>query len=266
MRMLDLARYEGRHRVRGTVVTTVALGAFALFYVVLFPTFAESFGSELDTLLEAYPDAILKAFGVQSLTTIEGFLASELYTFAWMLLVGLYFAYSAASLIAADVERERMDMLLSLPVSRARVVFEQFLSLFVPLLALTVVVPAVVVAGTNAVGYPVDVANVAAIHLLSVPYLTTAAGIGLVSSVVFDRVSVAQRVAVGLLAGLFFAESLVTDTDLEAVGVVSPSRYVDPNAVLIDGEYALADATVLVVATVALVALAVAVFRRTDIE
>jgi ABC-2 type transport system permease protein len=266
MRMLDLARYEGRHRVRGTVVTTVALGAFALFYVVLFPTFAESFGSELDTLLEAYPDAILKAFGVQSLTTIEGFLASELYTFAWMLLVGLYFAYSAASLIAADVERERMDMLLSLPVSRARVVVEKFASLAVPLAGLSVVIPAVVIAGSAGVGYPVDAVDVATLHLLSIPYLLVCAGIGLVASVAFDRASVAQRVSLGLLAGLFFAESLLTDTDYEVAGVVSPSRYLDPNAVLIDGEYAVVDGLVLLVAAGALVAVAVLWFRRKDIE
>jgi ABC-2 type transport system permease protein len=50
------------------------------------------------------------------------------------------------------------------------------------------------------------------------------------------------------------------------VGVVSPSRYLDPNAVLIDGEYALGDAAVLVVAAVALAGLAVALFRRKDIE
>jgi ABC-2 type transport system permease protein len=264
--MLELARFEGRHRARGALGVTVAMAGFALLYVSIYPTFAESLGPDIDQLLAAYPDALSKAFGVQTLASIEGYLASELYTFGWLLVVGLYFGWAGASLVAADVERERMDMLLALPVSRARVVVEAYLSLLVPLVALTVVVPAVVVAGTAAVGYPVDAARVAAIHLLSVPYLLTCAGIGLVASVLFDRASLAQRAAVGVLAGLFFAESLVTDTDLAPLGLVAPSRYVDPNAVLIDGEYAALDGAVLAVAAVALVALAVGLFRRKDIE
>ncbi|MFB6141415.1 MAG: ABC transporter permease [Halosimplex sp.] len=264
--MLEIARYEGRHRVRGTLVTAVALGGFGLMYVVLYPTFAESLGVDIDALLAAYPESLQKAFGIQTLASMEGFLASELYTFVWMLLLGLYFAYSAASLIAADVERERMDMLLSLPVSRARVVLEKFASLAVPLVVLNVAVPAVVYVGTLAVDYPVDPVRLVVLHALSVPYLLVFAGVGLVASVVFDRASVAQRVSLGALAGLFFAESLLSDTDYGWVGAVSPTRYLDPNAVLIDGEYALVDGLVLAAAAVALVALAVALFRRKDVE
>ncbi|WP_123535903.1 ABC transporter permease subunit [Halosimplex salinum] len=264
--MLEIARYEGRHRVRGAAAATAALSAFALLYIFVYPTFAESMGGDIDQLLEAYPEALSKAFGVQSLATMEGYLASELYTFGWLLIVGIYFAYAAASLIAADVERDRMDMLLSLPVSRARVVVEQFVSLAVPLVALSAVVPVVVVLGTIAVDYPIAATDVVALHLLSIPYLTTCAGIGLVASVLFDRASIAQRSAAGVIAGLFFAESLLTDTDFEAVGAVSPTRYVDPNAVLRESEYALGDAVVLVFATLALVGLAVVLFRRSDIE
>ena len=264
--MLEIAGYEGRHRVRGTAIATVAISGFSLMYVVLFPTFAESLGGNIDELMAAYPEALLKAFGIQTLATMEGFLASELYTFVWMLLLGLYFAYSAAALVAGDVERERMDMLLSLPVSRARVVTEKFASLAVPLVALNVVVPLVIYVGTVAVDYPVDPLRLFVLHAFSIPYLLVFAGVGLVASVAFDRASVAQRVSLGGLAGLFFAESLLTDTDYEAVGLVSPSRYLDPNAVLIDGEYAVLDAALLTVVAVALVALAVVLFRRKDIE
>jgi len=264
--MLELARFEGRQRLRGGAYATLALCGFAALYVVVYPTFAESMGSDIDQLLEAYPDLLSKAFGVRTLASMEGYLASELYTFGWKLVVGIYFAYAGASLLAADVERGRMDMLLSLPVSRASVVVQKFAALLVPLTALTVAVPLVVVAGTSAVGYPIDAVDVAAFHLLSVPYLLTCGATGLVASVLFDRVGLAQRAAAGTLAGLFFAGSLVVGTDLEPLGLVSPARYLDPNAVLIDGEYAVLDALVLVGTTAALLALAVVLFRRKDIE
>lgn len=264
--MLELARYEARHRLRGAGYAAAAMSGFAALYIAVYPTFAESMGEDIDRLLEAYPEALSKAFGVQTLASMEGYLASELYTFGWLLVVGLYLAYAGASLIAPDVDRERMDMTLSLPVSRARVVLESYASLLVPITALTAVVPVVVVVGTALVDYPIDAGRVAALHLLSVPYLMVCSALGLVASVVFDRGGAAQRVAVGALVALFFGESLLTDTDYEALGTVSPARYLDPNAVLREGEYALADAGLLLVAAAALVAVAVAYFRRKDIE
>lgn len=264
--MLELARYEGRHRIKGAIAASGAFGGFALFYIALFPTFTEGFEGEVDQLLDAYPDAVSQAFGVQTLSSIEGYLASELYTFGWMLLVGLYFGYIGASLIADDVERERMDIFLALPVSRARLVVGKFLAVVVPLAALTVTVPIVVYGGTVAVDHPIAATDLIALHLLSIPYLLVCAGVGLVASVRFDRVSIAQRVALGVLAGLFFAESLLADTEVAVVGSVAPSRYLDPNAVFLYGEYAVLDAVVLLAGAAGLLTLGVWLFQRKDLE
>lgn len=264
--VLEIARYEGRKRTRGAAVVTAAISGFALFYVVLYPTFADALGEDIDRILEAYPDALMDSFGVKTLSSIEGFLASELYTFAWLLLVGLYFAYTAASLVADDVERERMDLLLSLPVSRGRVVVEKYASLFVPLFALSVAVPTVVYVGAAAVDHPVSAVDLVALHLLSAPYLLVCAGVGLLASVQFDRASVAQRVALGVLAALFFAESLLSGTDVAWMGAIAPSRYVDPNAVLLESQYAALDSLLLLVGTLAFVAASVLRFLRKDIE
>jgi ABC-2 type transport system permease protein len=264
--MLELARYVGRRRTRAAIAVTGAFSGFALFYIALFPTFTEGLDGEIDKLLEAYPEAVSKAFGVQTLSSMEGYLASELYTFGWLLLVGLYFGYIGASLVADDVERNRIDIFLALPVSRARLVVEKFLSVLVALAGLTVVVPLVVYAGTVAVGHPIPATDLIVLHLLSVPYFLVCAGVGLVASVRFDRVSVAQRVALGVLAGLFFAESLLADTDFEIAGILGPSRYLDPNAVLLDSEYAVLDAVILFAGAVGLLALAVWLFQRKDVE
>lgn len=264
--MLELASYEGRNRIRGTLAAAGAFAGFGLFYVVLFPSFSEGLDEEIDTLLEAYPESLSKAFGVETLTSMEGYLASELYTFGWILIVGLYFGYIGASVVASDVERDRMDLFLALPVSRARVVVEKYLSLLVPLVGLTLVVPTVVFVSTAAVGHPVPAGDLVALHLLSVPYFLVCAGVGLLTSVWFDRVGIAQRVAVGVLAALFFAESLLADTSVEIVGVIGPSRYLDPNAVLLKSEYAVLDGAILLVAAVGLLAVSVWVFRGRDIE
>jgi ABC-2 type transport system permease protein len=215
--------------------------------------------------MEAFPPAVRQAFGVASLNTMEGFLSAELYAFGWVLLLGLYFAYAAAGLVADDVERGRMDLLLSLPVRRRRVVAEAYTSLLVPIAVLNVVVPVVVYVATALVDAPVDPVDLVVVHALSVPYFLATAGLGLLASVVADRVSVAQRAALGVLFGLFLVDSVAAGTDYDALGALAPMRYYDPTAVLVEGSYDLAGAALLLAAAAVLVAASALWFGRRDV-
>jgi ABC-2 type transport system permease protein len=262
--MLEFARYYGRRRLRGTAVMTAGFATLVALYVWMFPSVSE--GIDLDEYVASLPPALQQAFGLQSLGTIEGFLAAELYAFGWVLLLGIYFAYAAASLVADDVDRGRMDMLLSLPVSRSKVLLEKFASVLVPLVVLNLLTPVVVYAAVLGIDESISAADLAMVHALSVPYLLAAAAIGLLASVVFDRASIAQRVAAGGFFGLFLLDSVTAGTDGDWLGALSPSRYYDPTAVLVQGEYDLAGAGVLLAAAVVLVAASRAYFARKDIQ
>jgi len=262
--MAAFARYYGRRRLRGSAVLAAGLSVLAGLYVSMYPTV--SAGVDLDAYVENLPPAVRAAFGIQSLGTIEGFLAAELYAFGWVLLLGLYLAYAAASLVAGDVEDGRIDLLLSLPVSRRRLLLETFASILVPIAVVNVVVPPVVYAGVLAVGESIAVADLLAVHLLSVPYLLTTVAIGLAASVAFYRASVAQRVAVGIVFGLFLVESVTTETDVSWLGAISPTRYYDPTAVLVGSEWDLAGAGLLAVAAAVVVVASNEYFRRKDVN
>lgn len=262
--MLAFARYEGRRRVRGAVAMTVGLALLAVMVIWLYPSFAEAV--DLDRIVEAYPQPVLSAFGIETMSTLGGFLAVELYNFAWVILLGLYFAYAAASLVADDVERGRMDVLLSLPVSRSRLVAEKYLSLLVPVLVVNVVVPVVVYVGGHLIDEPIPAADVVAVHALSVPYLLACAAIGLLASVAFDRAAVAERVALGVVFAMFLFESVLADTDFESLGAVTPMRYYDPTAVLVDGQYDLAGGALLLAAAAVLVVVSQQWFARKDVQ
>lgn len=261
--MFEFSRYYGRRRVKGSVALTGGLAILTAMYVYMFPSISS--GIDLDAYVESIPPALRSAFGIESLGTIEGFLSTELYAFGWVLLLGLYLAYSAAGLIADDVEDGRIDMLLSLPVTRSKVVLEKFSAVLVPIAIVNVVMPVVVYVGVLAVGESISVADLVMAHLLSVPYLLTTAAVGLLASVLFDRTSIAQRAAMGVVFGLFLVESVVTDTDFAALGALSPTRYYDPTAVLVRSEWDVAGAAVLLVAALVLVAISRAYFRQKDI-
>lgn len=261
--MLEIARYEGRRRVRGTAVFAVGIAALVGLILLIWPEMAEL---DLDELLEAYPPILRELLGVETFATIEGFLATEIYNFVWVLMLGLYFAYSAAGTIAGDVETERMDLLLAMPVSRARVLLEKLAGLLVPIVGLNVVIPIVVFVGAATVGETVAPLDLLMVHGLSVPYFLACAGIGIVLSVTFDRADVANRAALGVIFALWLVESVVAlREDVDWIGQFTPMRYYDPTAILVHGDYDLLGAAVLSAGTLGLLAAAIVLFRRGDI-
>jgi ABC-2 type transport system permease protein len=263
--MLEIARYEARKRVRGSIVLSLGVAGLIGLYLWMWPRIAAS-GVDLDQYVDSFPPALRELFGIESLSTIEGFLAAELYAFVWVLLLGLYLAYAAASVVAGDVESGRMDVLLSLPVSRARLLGEKALSLVVPVTVPNLLTPPVVLGGVAAVGETLSAQDLLAVHALSVPYLLACAALGLLASVSFDRESVAQRVAAGVVFALFLVESVVTGTEFAWLGAVAPTRYYDPTAVLVDSTYDVGGALVLLLGTAVVALGAVLQFRRRDVN
>lgn len=262
--MTDIIKYEARQRARGTMTLVVVLSFYLYVLVYMFPTIS-SVGDAFEEYTQALPDAIRASFGVESITTIEGFLSVEIYQFIWVLMMGLYFTYLGGALIAEEIESGRIDLLLATPISRKRFVVEKYLSLLVPILAVNLVMPVVVLAGVTSVGETLSTMDLVALHALSIPYLLVTAAIGLALSVLFDRSDIPQRVGLGVLFGLFTLESVTIDSDYDWLGRVSPTHYFDPTEILVNGEYDVAGALVLIAAAAVLVILSTEWFRRRDV-
>ncbi|SEW31390.1 ATP-binding cassette domain-containing protein [Natrinema salifodinae] len=88
-------------RLRGSLMLAGALIALIALTVGLFPSIQET-GADLDAYLESLPPEASRAFvgNVTTLTTIEGYLVSQLCQFGWVLLLAIYHAYAAAPSIA----------------------------------------------------------------------------------------------------------------------------------------------------------------------
>lgn len=261
--MLEFARYEGRKRLRASAALSVALAMLAALAVWVYPSYSRAFEGE--ELAEAFPEPVVRAFDIQSMSSVEGFLSFELYAFGWVVLLGLYAAYTTAGVVADDIDRGRMDTLLAMPVSRPRLLAEKFLALAVPVVSVNLLTPVVVLIGVTVIGESIAVADLLVVHLLSIPYLFACASIGLVASVAADRAGVAQQVALGVTFGLYLVESLLTGTEYELLGAVAPMRYFDPGGTLIDGSYDIAGAVVLTVMTLVLFGVAQLWFVSRDV-
>ena len=163
--MLEIMKYEARQRARGTVSLLVIVSFYLFLLVWMFPSI-EASGAALEEYAESLPDALSAAFSIESITTIGGFLAAEIYQFIWILMLGLYVTYLGGGLIAADVESGRIDTLLATPVSRVRIVVEKYLSLLAPILAINLLMPVVVLLAVRSIGESLPVIDVVDVDVL----------------------------------------------------------------------------------------------------
>lgn len=264
--MFELARFEARRHFKQALGVGVGMFGFVLLVVLIFPS-VEASGVDFEAYIEALPDAVTASVGGGAVpfTTIEGFLVLEVYRFIWMLLVGAYLAYAAATLVAAERERGSIDTLLMTPMPRRRVVAEKFLSMVPDVVFVSLATFVGVLVGTALVDESTDLFWLAVLHVLSVPYLLACVGFGLLLSVLVGSARRAQILAFAGVAAMYLLESLTIDTDFEWVGNLMFPRYFDPNAVLIDNEIDVLGAVLLVAAAMGFLVVAAAVFERADV-
>ncbi|KDS90686.1 ABC-type transport system involved in multi-copper enzyme maturation, permease component [Halorubrum saccharovorum] len=261
--MFETVRYEGKRRIRGAAVLTAGIGAYAGFIIWYFTVLEDV---DYEEVFNDLPPAMLEAFGIESLSTIEGFLGAQVFNFVWLLGLGLYFAYVGGGIVASDIETGRMDIFLSLPVTRARLLVEKFGALLVPMLAVNALGGPIIYLFVVAVGETIPLDHLLLAHLLSIPFLLVCAGIGLVFSVAVDRAAIAERGAVGTVFVLYLLESVVGGAEAyDWIQYLSPTQYYEPTPVLIDGSFEPIDSAILLVAFAGLLMLSQALFECRDV-
>lgn len=264
--MLEITAFELRRRIRGLLYLSVSLLAYSGLVIGIFPSIKEA-GADIQSFIEALPPEIRTGFvgEASTYTTIEGFLSAEMYQFVILLIMGMYFAYAAASAIATEIDDGSVDVLLVHPVSRTRLVIGKYLSL-VPVI---VTVNAVMVVGTWAavgfIGEEIDLVNLALLHGMAVPYLLACAALGMLASVYFDTPRRAQSVGAGGVFGMFLIHTVTLERDFEWLGDFTFARYYDAQEILVQSEYDWGGLAVLVAAAVILVILSAEYFERKDI-
>ncbi|WEL18634.1 ABC-type transport system involved in multi-copper enzyme maturation, permease component [Halorhabdus sp. SVX81] len=262
--MFETTRFESERLFPASAVIGLGLAAFGGMMTLIAPGILGEV--DMAALLEQFPSAMVEEMGLGKMGTIEGFIALELYEYVWLLGLGVYVAYTAAGSIAGDVETGRMDTLLAAPISRWRLLVEKYLALLTPIVVVNVVVFAGVAGAIQLIDETIPIADLAAVHILSVPYLLACGAFGMLASVAAPRRRLAEGVAAGAVIGTFLFEMLVTNTDIEWLGGITPMRYYDPLAILSEGTYDPAGGAVLSGVTVVLVAGSAWLFAEVDVE
>jgi ABC-2 type transport system permease protein len=122
-------------RRRSLLSWGLPIGLWSAFVVAIYPSIEDA----LAKAISSYPEALKQAFGIAELTSVEQYLNAEMLSLIVPLAVGYLAVRSVASGLSGAAESGRLDVLLSAPVSRRRLVAAGFSATAVELAAVLLV-------------------------------------------------------------------------------------------------------------------------------
>ena len=142
----DLGAQALRDHRRGVVGWSIGVAVYAVMICAIWPTIRNS--PSLLAAMKDYPDALKEVFGGRSFTTAAGYLNAELFSMMIPLFFAVFAIGFAASTTGGEEERGLLDLVLSHPVPRVRLVVEKAAALVVGLVVMVgVMALAMAVAG-----------------------------------------------------------------------------------------------------------------------
>ena len=213
----------------------LGIGAIGLLVIVLYPAFKDQM-SAFAELMASYPPAVTAFVGdMSNMGDYASWLGVEFYS--WVPPILAIFAVAAGTgLIAGEEEKGTLDLLLSQPIRRWRVVAAKFAALAVATLLICLLGALVLVAGTLAIGESAYVGDILLATLDMAPLTLAGATFALMASVVLRSRRLATAVAVVVIIGSWLVDSMgKTVETLESYRPFTLFHYYTGGAVLTDG-------------------------------
>lgn len=248
-----------RDRRRALLAWGLPLGLMSAFIVAIFPSVEDALGKAI----RDYPTELKEAFSIGELATVEQYLEAEMLSLIVPLAVGYLAARSVASGLSGAAESGRLDVLLSAPISRRRLVGASFAATAVELASVLLVSLLLTMLGSWLAGAGLALGPALAGFANVWPLALLFAGLGVVVTGFSLRTSVVTGSVAGVLVAMYVMDLIGRlDTSLDWIRYGSVFKYYG-NAIE-DGVDPFAFAGVTVVA-IALAALGAWLFDRRDL-
>jgi len=209
-------------RRRSLLSWGLPLGIWSAFIVVIFP----SIEGALSKAVQDYPPALREAFGIGELSSVEQYLHAEMLSLIVPLALGYLAVRAVASGLSGAAESGRLDVLLSAPVSRTRVVAAGFLATAIELAAVLAITIALTMAGSLISGAGLPFGDALAGYANVWPLALLFAALGVVATGWSLRTSVVTGSVAGVLVTMYLIDLIGRlDDDLSGIRYVSVFKY-----------------------------------------
>jgi ABC-2 type transport system permease protein len=265
-RPLRIVERSLRDRRRGLVFWAIGIATYVALIVAFWPSIRGD--SAMSEAIKNYPDVMKEFFGGAAsfdYTKPGGFLNTQLFSLMAPLFLAAFAIGYAASIVAGEERDGQLDLVLSTPVSRQRILLEKALAVALGVGALTLVTLGVILGVGVAVDLGIGVANVVA----------ACGGAGLVA-LVYGSLTLAvaaatgnRSLAIGIGWAAFAAGYLLEAlsglvSGLKPLRVLSAIHFANGGVPIING-FSVANNLVLVVVSLVFVAVARFAFERRDL-
>ncbi|MBN1172269.1 MAG: ABC transporter permease subunit [Micromonosporaceae bacterium] len=240
----------------------IGIGLLTAMYAAYFPSMRKPAMTEA---MESYPEALKEAFNLHDMSTGAGYLQGTVFGLLVPLVVVIFTISVGARITATDEENGTLDLLLSYPISRARLVLERCGAMLVSTLAVSLIVllMLVVVSEPADLGVAVDKLAGMTLHLamLGLCFGALAMAVGCLAGRRSMVLAAAGAIAVVGYLGDSFAPQI---ENLQWMQHLSPFFYYDDGSPLKEGVQ-WANVGVLAAVTVVFLAAGTVAFQRRDV-
>ena len=241
---------------------------FLILYVAIYPSF-QSESAKFDELIRSYPKALLEAFNIQELrlTTIEGYVSVEHFSFVWPLMAMFFGLATAGAAIAGEVDKGTMSFMLSLPIGRVRMFLAKYFSAIISIVVFISISIVSFIPLARIMNLSISVPNVLKTAVLSALFMWAVYCLGiLISSIATEKSTVYFSVG-GLLLAMYVVKILSgLVNSLDKLKYVSLFYYYSPDRSLTSGQLSVNAFIVFIVIGIVSTASGLYLFTRRDVN
>lgn len=254
-----------KDKYRGAIIAAVLLFLYTFWMASFYPQMEDMMGM-YDQMLENPTFKALLGSEIAGMSSFSGFLTVELFSYVGLVL-GAYVAFLAASFIAGEIEQKSSELMLSLPVSREKIILSRFATVLPIAAVISVVMLLAVYLGAMYVGESIEVLWFGYAMLFTCVFmLAVGAGALLLSALMSDGKKAAFS-AIGILLVMFLVENIGSMiTSIDWARHLSLYHYAKVTTIVLNHDVNWTNFGILVAVAIVFLALAVIVYKRRDIN
>ena len=242
----------------------LGIALYTLLIAAFWPT-AKNNAALFTSYVSQLPEAFVKAFGIANFAQFEGFIGAEELNFMWPLIVLVYVIMSASSFVAGEIDRGTIELWLSAPISRWRLLSAKELALLAGVVILAAVTAVLIAAAGRLASEPLSTTGLVATAVVLASLCVAVGGYTALFSSLFSSRSAAAGVAAGVTIGSYLLGILSgISSDVEWLKYFAITSAFHPQQALLDGGVNAGEVASLLGVGLACALAALLVFERRD--
>ncbi len=145
---------------------------YALLIALFFPAIRTN-SAQINKIVHTLPAAVIKAMGIQNYSTFPHFMGGEFLNLIWPIIAAVFVILAGSAVVAQEIEQGTIDLWLSVPVSRARLLASKLVAILLGLCVLAVATDLALIVGARLIGESLPAGGILALSVYLVLFPLT---------------------------------------------------------------------------------------------